>query len=198
MKKLLIVLTVFVFGNVLAHEHSHDPYKKTFVNSKTNRIKPAVQQELRNSAAWQHFISQHGEWKTSFDECTGLPRLAYGKPVKGIPASGPQEIADHFMNNELNRFTIPRNEITLRSVVPNKKHYYVHYRQVHQGLEVLWAKGHVAMTKDGRIINFSLDFRNDININLTPALTRQQAESAAYSDIQYAVNQSKAEQGLKI
>lgn len=198
MKKLLFVLMVFVFGQVLAHEHNHDPYKKTFVNSKVNRVKPAIQQELRSSSAWQQFIAQHGEWKTSFDECTGFPRSAYGKPIRGILSSNPQEIAGQFLNNELSRFNIPQSEIVLRSVVPNKKHYYVHYKQVHQGLEVMWAKGHVAITKDGNIVNFSLDFRNNININLTPSLNRLQAENAAYSDIQYAVQSSKAEPSLKI
>lgn len=198
MKKLLFAFMLLVSMKIFAHEHSRDPYNKTFVNGKAMVLKPAVQQELRNASAWQQFISLHGNWKCSFNECTGLPRNAYGKAVKGILSANPREIADAFLKNELSIFNLPLNEIMLRSVVPNKKYYYVHYKQVHQGLEVMWANGHVAITKDGRIANFSLDFMNNINISLVPALSRQQAESAAYSDIHYAVQQSKAEQELKI
>jgi Zn-dependent metalloprotease len=184
-------------GWVNAHDHSQDPYDKRFIRHPI-LLSYEKQKALQQGAAWQQFISRHGSWKASFNELTGLPRLASGKPVRGIVSSDPRHIADAFLRQELNVFPLPYAEIKLRSVVPNKKYYYVHYKQEHKGLEVLWSRGHVAITKDGRIVHFSLDFRNNIQVNIQPTLSRQQAEQAAWADMSITIKQSRSESELKI
>ncbi|MCC6384620.1 MAG: T9SS type A sorting domain-containing protein [Bacteroidia bacterium] len=197
---IILIITVMLTFQGFAHdkERATDPYKKIFITNTKWQADAQIQTELKNSASWQHFVRSHGNWKVLFNEHNGLPLIASGKPVQGLFSNQPEEIATSFLTNELAAFDIPRNELVLRSVIPNKKLYYVHYKQVHQGLEVIGSKVRISMSKDGRINSFSLDVRNQITLNLIPSINSIQAEAAAAAGMHYVILQSKSETALKI
>lgn len=175
-----------------------DPYVKTFITNTHRLPDKAYQQQLKNSDTWKNFLASHGSWSVRFNEETGLPHLAFGKPISMNVGSDPKEIATAFLADELNRFAIPANELVYRNTATNQKYHYVNYKQFHNGLEVLWANTQIKMTLDGRVMLFGLDVYNDIAISNTPALNAQAAMNAAVAGVNLTITNTSVNPDLKI
>lgn len=174
---LLSVTVSFASGHV---KHHDDPLRKTFISNPQKLPDYAYQQSLRNRSVWQNFVKNNGQWNVIFNESSGMPHRAFGKPVS-VPGSDARSTAVNFMSNNLKEFRIPQSALKFLSVSTGSKYHYVNFYQEHQGLEILYSHVQIKMTHDYRVMQFGLDCYNNINLSTQPMLS----DAAA---IQYASN----------
>lgn len=195
---LLAPLMLMASHDFNRFNHNEDPYLKVFVKD-IKRVPDAKRQlQLSESQVWKQFSEQNGGWTAIFNEETGLPHNAYGKPVMmGLPLD-PQSTAWAFISSKLAPFQLPLNELYFRNTAQNKKYYYVNYTQKYNNLEVLWSKVQIKITKDGRVNQFLCDAYKDIHVNINPTLSSQAAISSATNGLNLSINSTSANSDLKI
>ncbi len=200
LKKLLLTITLplsitaaFASGDIV---NTTDPLVKTFITNSHRQPDAGYQNELRNSAAWQQFNQQNPNWQVRFNEENQMPHRAYGAPISLPFAGTAQEKATWFINNYLSAFNVPVNDLQLRASIVSSKHNNVKFKQMYQGLEVLFSDVYIKMTLDGKVNLFGLDCFNNINISVNPSISQQAAENFASANVS-GIN-SVTTAGLKV
>jgi len=201
-KKLLLVITVvssfagtqsFAGGNV---KHHDDPLRKTFITNTKSQLDYALQQTLRAQPNWKNFLQQNGHWNVLFNEQSGMPHRAFGKPVS-VPGSDAKSTALNFISNQLGEFRVPMSDMQFNAVATNSKYHYVSFNQFYQGLEILFSKVQVRMTHDYSVNEFTLDCYNNIALSTTPGISQAAAVQFAVNNVQ-GVIQATASPDLKV
>ncbi|MFM7054992.1 MAG: T9SS type A sorting domain-containing protein [Bacteroidota bacterium] len=187
MKKIFTISFLLASVNLLwasgRFDGHSDPLKVTFIKNPHKVHDLTYQAELRKSTAWNEFLAKNNNWSVVFNEENQMPHKAFGTP---IPMAGPDALtrAERFLNTELSGFGIQQNQLVYRSTVNSGKKYdYVNWKQHYQGIEVLWSNVQVKMTKDGRVMQFSLGYHPRINISTVPYLTQQAAVNYATNGV---------------
>lgn len=177
---LRILCLLLSTGSFMAATAQHVPDRAQvgFIKEDARLPDLTVQAQLRGEAAWRSFAAAHPHWIVEFNESSGMPRKAFGPPI-GTTGSDPEEKALGFINSELVRFGVPVDELQLMSAHRSSKITYVHFRQVHLGLPVLFAKAQVKLDAQGRVIAFGADMFHHIPDDLTPVLGPEQAAGIA-------------------
>lgn len=142
----------------------------TFITDSRRLPDAAWQGELRHRANWRAFTAAHGTWYAAFNEHNAKPHRAFGSPI-ATTGSTPQERAEQFIATQLSGFGIPTDELQLMSVAPTTKYTYVHYKQRHAGMEVLFSRLMVKMDNSGRVVTFGADVYDAIVVDAMPALS---------------------------
>ncbi|MGR6086633.1 MAG: T9SS type A sorting domain-containing protein [Arcticibacter sp.] len=173
-----------------------DPLRVTFIKNPHKVHDLMYQQQLRNAASWQQFMSRNGSWNVVFNEESQMPHRAFGVPVL-VNGASIRDKSDRFIGTELSVFGTRLENLDFRSISSSKKYDYVNYSQRYQGLEVLWSEVQVKFTKDGRLMQFSLDYHPQINISTTPHISEQAAVNFATSNIP-GVKSAVANSALKV
>ena len=200
MKKILILLAVVWLGQAgFAQQTSYvkDPYAVTYITNTHRLPDPAKQAQLAASEAWTSFKADHGNWWVEFNEVNGLPHRATGS---GIPTFGAtvEERAMHFVENELSMFGVANASVSV-SDVRNSKYYYIDLRQEYEGLEVMWSRATLRMTKDDyRIIMFGLDIHPGIDIATVPSINAEAAANFAATGIDLELTGTEVLPALKV
>lgn len=184
--RLIVAITaVVLFGSHLQAGHVTgyvDPLSKTHISNPKQLPNTTIQNALRQKQDWQQFLQLGGHWNVIFDEYSGLPQRAFGKPV-AVPGSDARSTAMNFLSSYLEGFQLPLNTFQFRSVSSGKKYHYVNYRQFHQGLEILWANVQVKMTHDYRVMQFGLECHKNITVDVNPTISASAAVSAATAQV---------------
>lgn len=200
MKRILVLLlavSAFAVLNAQNLASEKDPFAKTFITNTHAIPDLLLQQSLRSKPAWKAFQAAHGSWWVDFNETTGMPHRAFGKPIPTAGAT-PEERVVNFMQNNLQEL-LPRDAtLVLRSSNTSPKYHYVTYKQQYNGLDVLWANATFRLSPDGNMIMFGLDVYPGIDVNTVPELSRDAAEAAATSGITIPVTSTESEEALKI
>lgn len=143
-----------------------DINNKTVFSDKLRADNPAKQQDLRNkSATWRKFESKNGHWYVAFDVFTGLPMRAAGKPVSVAGNATGREQAIGFVQNELNGFNIPVEQLTYKKSTHNDKYEYVLFSQTFKGLPVWGSNLNVRITPAKNVVGFTANLFPDIDEN---------------------------------
>ncbi|MBK7944806.1 MAG: hypothetical protein IPJ85_05620 [Flavobacteriales bacterium] len=177
MKQILSFVAFLTVISVDA-QYQRTGHSITFIKDGNRPLDIGYQYELRQGAAWQAFLAQYPEWTVEYNESSGMPRLAFGPPITADGAT-PEEKAAAFMESELSRFGAPIGELMHVATLPAKRITYIHFKQEHNGLPVLWSKAMVKLDAWGRVIAFELDAVKDIPTDLAPILGPDAAISAA-------------------
>lgn len=202
---LRILLLAMLSPMMLTASHDHngfdrnyDPYLKVFVKDRKRLPDPTKQESLAKQKSWTQFTEQNKGWTAIFNEETGLPHNAYGKPVMmGLPLDA-QSTAWSFITGKLNMLQLPLNDLYFRNTAQNKKYFYVNYFQRYNGLEVLWSKVQIKLTKDGKVNQFICDAYPDIHINTMPSLNASAAGSAAQQGLALQIDGTTINPDLKV
>lgn len=162
-------------------------YSVNYWNTQT-QINPVRQSALRSSDAWLAFRALHGTWYVEFDEITGLPHRAAGP---AIPVSGGtmEEQARYFLDIVLKDFSLPADQLVLRSTRSGKQFHYVDFYQTYEGLEVLDTRVTLRMTPDQRVPMFGVDCYPEIRANTTPLVSAATAALASATGIAQSITQ---------
>lgn len=188
MKKIICAILLMAFAGSQVNGHGHvagytDPLKKTFIENPKQLPDLTYQNSLRSAGYWQEFVAGNGHWNVIFDESSGMPQRAFGKPVS-VGGSDIRSTALNFLNSNLSGFMIPMSTLEFRSEVSGGKYHYANWKQQYQGLEVLYTNVQVKMTHDYRVMQFALECHRNISVDVNPALSPQAAGAAASNQVQ--------------
>lgn len=202
MKKYLLsyvacIIAFSSYGGSGIHSHE-DQHNKRFIN-KSWTPNSSIQQALRNDSKWKNFTQKNGNWSVVFNETNNKPHRAFGQPIQLNSSSSPEAAALSFINNQASMFL--ENNIELRSTgktPTNNKYYQPNFIQYYNGLEVLWSRATVKLTKDYKAVMFGLDVYNDISIATTPEISTQTAIEFASANLSNAITNVSASNTLKV
>ncbi|MBL7952410.1 MAG: hypothetical protein JNM62_11905 [Flavobacteriales bacterium] len=113
------------------------------------------QHQLRMSGAHEAFLKAHPRWSMEFDARSGLTHQGFGDPI-AVDGHTPEEKAKAFLAQVLNDFVLPVEDLLHRSTVEGKV-TYVHFVQVHAGVEVFGSHAMVKFNALGHVIAFRSD-----------------------------------------
>ena len=190
-----LLTAILIHTSLSAHSDSH---QKRFMDDSKNLIDHKLQSDLRSSAQWQQFVSQHGDWWVQFNERNNKPHRAFGAPIPAGISGSPASVASYFMQQHLGAYLPNSIQLEFISAPVSKKYVHANFIQKHLGLEVLWSRATVKMTPDHRVVMFGLDVYDDISLSTTPTLTSSEAIAAASSDLDHPVSQITLTPSLKI
>ena len=168
----------------------------TFIADNQRMPDEAWQLELRHGQAWQQFLAAHGTWYVHFNEEAYKPHRAYGRPIP-VAGSTPEQRALNFIGTELGAFGVEVGDLELMSVASGAKYDYVHFKQQHQGLEVLFSHIIVKLDHAGRVVGFGCDEYDGISVDVTPSIPAADAGSLAGMGL-HGITGSTVESALNI
>jgi Zn-dependent metalloprotease len=150
------------------------------------------QLELSRSPAWQRFTQQHGRWGVLWNELTGSPHRAYGN---AIPIPGYQHITNNTIEPAARAFLTSYKEVLgvrpeeLRLVRANEVNgkWYVTYRQVYYGIDVLFSEVELRISSTGNVMAFGADFYSDITVSSSPSISFDLARLHATSGLESVI-----------
>lgn len=195
---ILILLTLFSLS-VFATNHVHGVKDENEVRLiTTNKRTPDVQYQdyLRHQPNWQNFIAEHGAWYVHFNETNAKPHKAFGKPII-VPGSDAVDKATYFMNEMLDGFNIPIEQLEFASTSRNIHAQHVFFKQTYQGRDVLNSRLSVRLTATGEVVGFSADVFSNVSIE-SVTISAAEASNAAIQGLTHEVLNVEAQSDWKV
>jgi Zn-dependent metalloprotease len=160
----------------LAHVEGKDPLAKTFIANIKQRPDADFQHLLREQEAWKQFHKNASQWQVVFNEANQLPHRASGPGIKVPAFASEQQLLSYVGNTLLSDYQLPINELVIQSKTENNKHLFYHFKQIHNGKEVLNSDLYLKLSHQNDLIVFGLDvYKNipalDATISLAAAKT---------------------------
>ncbi len=170
--------------------------RKTYLDSK-RVLDKAYQYELMQSASWQNFIQENGNWFAWFNEENGKPHRAYGQPI-AVAGSTPETKAMNFITGKLSGFNIPVEDLRLLNVNKNEKMHFINYCQEYNGLQVMNSNLTIRLSNAGDVIMWGADVYNDISVDTNPQIDESQAGVSAAFGITTPIENTVVKPGLVV
>lgn len=191
MKKILVsFLAAILYLGASAHgNHEHDNPNPNITpyHSASDERDGFNYKGLLTQPAWKAFQQKYPSWGARMNRYTGLPHRSFGKPIFFVPGNAdPVAKAKAFLQQELEGFNLPINELKLISERNNGKLIFVDFKQIHDNKEILFSRATVRFTQDLRVTLFGLDIHRNISlpqISLSPQQAIQSAEQAISTQI---------------
>jgi len=190
-KNIILLIFALITLNIYATKHNHDDKNEVRYIKQSQQLNTQFQQQLRNQALWQSYLSTNPDWFVIFNENNQLPHRAFGAPISLNSTSG---LLPFLASNN---FTLP-NDLRENLFTKNDKYINLSFIQYHNSLEVINSKLYAKFTLNNELVSFGLDVFNDINISSIPSISLENAISAAASGITHIITTSSAESTLKI
>jgi hypothetical protein len=188
MKKVFLSFAMLVMASALFahgdHQHDANPNITPYHDAAEVNLPSGY---LLQQQAWKDFTQKYPSWGARFNRYTQLPHRAFGEPITYAPGgSDPVAKAIHFLQNELSGFNLPTHEMVVTRSANDGKYIHVDFKQVHNGMDVLWSRTTVRFTQDLRIVLVGTDLHRNIptlNAALSPTQAIQKAEQAIVTSI---------------
>ncbi len=174
MKKIIYAFYTIASFSILSAQNNEeapsnsgkDPLEKTFITDNQKLNDANFQFQLRSSESWKNFANKASNWQVVFNESNQMPHRASGPAIKLPNVGDEMAILTYFSNTYLNDFNIPLQEMTLRSSTSNAKHRFYHFKQSHDGKEILNSDLYLKLTHQNDLVVFGLDvFKNIPTLN---------------------------------
>jgi len=187
--KLLLIISVMIAGQVRATDVSggKDPYEKRYILDSKKLPDQDIQKSLRESSAWSSFQINNPGWYVSFDELSGMPHRATGKPVP-TNAGNPVDAANAFMRDQLSAFNLPVQDLKFQTENFSGKYHNVFYTQKYQGLDILNSRIFIKMMPDMKVSTFGLDIFSISGLSTVAAIPETMIGSYATKDFTVQVD----------
>ncbi|TAL69307.1 MAG: hypothetical protein EPN82_07130 [Bacteroidetes bacterium] len=152
--------------------------------SKSNPASDFTQAPLRN-ADWKAFFERNGKWTVMIEKATMTPHRALGKPVQinnydNISEANIKDASMQFLRDNAKILNINPDNLIFTKTKKVNKLWYVGFRQVYKGIEVLLSEIELRIREDAKVIAFGVDFYNNINISTTPTVPLSKAMNNAH------------------
>lgn len=179
----MLPLALLLFSTAQAHE---DPTEIRYVQQHAAYDEP-FQRELVQLTNWRVFAQNHPSWHVIFNEGNRKPHRAYGNAIPVGPGDL-QAKSWQFIAQELEGFEVPAADLVLQNTRHSAKFSFVDFIQTYQGLEIINSRLNLKFTKQGEVIMFGLDVFNDIQLDISPSISEQQAILLAQADLPHVDN----------
>lgn len=186
---------VWLGGIVAAQNQSAASDAAQFVKKLSAEMRLLSEQERRqipstaNVAAWREFTAKTGEWAVEWNPATGNPHRAYGGTGKiaGFRSQGAAEVdraARQFLADHAAMLKLDEKQLQLRRADQILNKWYVTYRQVNDGIPVLFSEVELRLSASGNVMMFGSDFHPEIQVDTAPSFSSQAAFAAATRGMQ--------------
>jgi len=160
--------------------------------SKAHSASGYTQAPLR-TPEWSAFFNANGKWTVLVDKATLTPHRAFGKPVQiknfdNVTIDNVESASMQFLRDYSNLLNINPDNLKLINTKKVNKLWYVGYKQVYKGIEVLLSKVEMKIREDGKVIAFGVDYYNNMNVNITPTISFIDAAEKSFKGLE---NKSK-------
>ncbi|MFA6233592.1 MAG: hypothetical protein WC824_05300, partial [Bacteroidota bacterium] len=141
--------------------------------------------------ALRQFALENVDWNVRYDELRGTPHRAWGRgiPIDGFPAinllNAPQAGRQFIESNARVLNLDPRNLRLLYSEIVSGK-VYQKYRQVYNGIDVLFSHVDLRISSRGQVFMFGSDYNNGISIDPVPSIAKDAAREFAKAGLPYS------------
>jgi Zn-dependent metalloprotease len=166
-------------GGIISNANKNDV---RFIKNTKRMPDVAYQQALRESAEWQNFVTANGTWYVIYNEENAKPHRAFGTPIP-IFGMDPQTKAMNFITSKLSGFNIPVSELSYSGSGISENYQYVHFKQIHSGVKVLYSDVYVKLTPSGSVVTFGCDVFNDITVSTSATISATDAITFAQGGI---------------
>ncbi|MDA0973028.1 MAG: hypothetical protein O2867_04755 [Bacteroidetes bacterium] len=186
MKRTTILLSFLLTAMwSLAQLQQNDPYDVRFLEKGYGELDATFQKNLRSAAAWSSFDAAHPGWMVRFNEDSQLPSRAFGPGVQ-VNGTEPIERAYNFLESEAAAFVPDFEELQWVTTTDNGKSHQVFFKQVHEGMDVLFSKAMVKVTYEGKVTSWSTTLQHDITVATTASISPAEAAAAAMEGVNEA------------
>ncbi|MCI0698715.1 T9SS type A sorting domain-containing protein [candidate division KSB1 bacterium] len=186
---------VWLGGIVAAQNQGAANEAAQFVKKLPAETRALSQQERRqipstaNVEAWREFTAKTGEWVVEWNPTTGNPHRAYGgnARIAGFRSQSAGEVdrvARQFLVDHAAMLKLDEKQLQLRRADQILNKWYVTYRQVKDGIPVLFSEVELRLSSSGNVMMFGSDFHPEIQVNTTSSLSSQAAFEAATRGMQ--------------
>ncbi|MFH1051175.1 MAG: T9SS type A sorting domain-containing protein [bacterium] len=146
-------------------------------------------QPIELKQKWDTFYKTNPTWKIFFNEVTGKPHRAFGKPIQiegfsSIDKENVLSAAYAFIEQKKDLFGIDISDLKLRKSLEINNLWTLSFAQLYQNLEVLLTEVELRIRKDGKVMAFGINFYDDIDIEIIPSINQNQAETVAKGGLQ--------------
>ena len=162
-----------------------------------NQVHPAKQQALSRQSSWQTFQKAHPSWASWFNENTGLPHKAYGKPIK-VQGENTKALVNEALENILAPFPVKTKQLRLANTWESADHRFALLKQEYKGKPVMTSGVKLRFTKNGALTQFSLDYYPEIGKLPKAKITGDALKKAAKADVTGKVAETTLTDGYKI
>ncbi len=179
-KSLLAIGFTLFSLQLFAHGH-HDPNENiTPYNDALDALNGYKIQHLKDQPVWRAFVSKNANWGARFNRYTKLPHRALGSPIKfGSSNQDLMTKSIDFINTEFGEYEIPTQDLFLTRNYNDGKYIHIDFKQLHDGMEILWSNIKVRYAQNKDIVLFGFDAHTAVPKNLPVILTPQQAQQKA-------------------
>ena len=158
-----------------------------FLPSQTRAVSSFnVTQQLMYSSSdpWQRFVEQHGAWGVVWNERTGTPHRAYGDAIRlsGFSLITSENVADAamvFINANSELLKVQPEDLRLIRTTEVHGRWYVTYRQVKDGIDVLFSELELRIFSNGNVMAFGSDFYTNVSVSTLPSISYEDAQARA-------------------
>jgi hypothetical protein len=150
--------------------------------SPTSRLAtPAERRGFAERAGWREFAARHGAWNVVWNAATGSPHRAFGRPIPlpGFADDAPAvtRAVRGFVAANAGVFGTP--ELELVRAIRVRGAWYVTFREVVDGVPVLFADWEFRVGANGRLFAFGADAPGGLPVVAGPRLPSPVARQAA-------------------
>ena len=198
-KKWMVIGLVLILNSALLSSEFVEqdgsillPQQKFFKSVKNH---PA-QMKLSLSPNWQSFMNENGNWAVQWNEYTGTPHRAFGKSIsiKGyshITEENVKEASLSFIKDYASVLKVNINDLELVRANLVRGKWYVTYKQVKENIDVLFSEVELRIFENVHIMSFGVDFYNNIELSLKPAITLSEAKDKATKYLEFNTSSDK-------
>lgn len=162
-----------------------------------NEVNPQNQEKWRLQPAWQQFAKKHPQWQVWFNQNTGMPHRAFGKPFS-VKGKNLKSKSLNFLKHHLEAFSIDIDHLQFASIREKAEMYYVKFHQVHEDQKVLRSSIDLRFTSNQKLAMFGIDYYPNIEIEDHNLITKEKAVSAAKRGLRGSIESASIAPELKI
>ncbi len=152
-------------------------------------LNAARQRALSQRPAWQDFTAQHGRWLVQWNEATGTPQRAIGSAripgFNNVTGTNVTAAAEAFLRAHADVLRAEMEDLELTKSVAAGDRTYLGFRQLHQGLPVLFSEVELAIFENGRVPMIGSVIYSGIEVDTAPALSAAAAQTAATAGLAF-------------
>ena len=194
MRNLLLLIFFSSISLISLAQCAHNDHNEIRYYNEPEILDINKQNILRNQPVWKEFLSNNGNWYVIFNERTGLPHRAFGQPI--VLNNGTDDNASvlNFLNNS---FDLP-SDLRFANKTINDKYSNINFSQYYRDLEILNSRVYAKLTLDKNIVVFGLDVFSDINLNIIPSVSKEEATNFATNNLKYKIQNISVNSDLSI
>ncbi len=196
-KQAAIILTLvmmFMVNSIYPQTNNYNLVKKQSMKKDGSVLLPSEQpgyssdyisaEDFVKTDAIEEFRKKHGDWTLQYDKAANTPHFAFGKSIQidgysRITEDNVEEAAMKFIRENADVMNLDPDNPELVRTTHVRNRWYVSYKQVHEGIDVLLSEIELRIYDNAKVMAFGVDYYNEIDIDTKPTVSYETAVNNA-------------------